>query len=327
MHSEPLVSIIVINYNGEKYLKQCFSSLLEGTYKNLELIFVDNGSTDGSVSTVRNTFPGVKAIALKENLGLPIPCNMAAREAKGEYLFFYNNDTIADKDLIRRLVTRCQGDTSIGACGCRTFTYDGSQVINQGVACDIFGYPFSAGKVFYVDAAIFMPKRVFGEVGGFDEAMFLYGEDRDICWRVWLYGYTVAVEPRAFFYHDSFCITQNIKDYRTNPRKRFLGEFNAIRSFLKNYSLGFLFVLGPFFLGISISEILFFMLLGKIDIVRTVYLKAYGENVRNFAGLLALRKKVQRERKLSDWVLIRQMYKKSGKLSLLLKWGIPKFNA
>jgi GT2 family glycosyltransferase len=245
--------------------------------------------------------------------------------ARGQYLFFYNNDTIADKDMILNLVKRCETDQGIGICGCRTLTYDGSRVINEGVSCDIFGYPFSGKKVFYVDAAIFIRRSVFEEIGGFDKKMFLYGEDRDICWRTWLYGYKVEIEGEAFFFHDSFCVTQNIKDYRSTLQKRYLGEFNAIRSLCKNYSLGFILWILPLFLLINLAEIIIFALLLRFDIIKDVYIKAHRENLRNWQSLLELRKKVQEERKISDRRLIKQMHISSGKLSLLLKWGLPKF--
>jgi GT2 family glycosyltransferase len=322
--SAPLVSIIVINYNGVKYLQKCFESLQAGAYQNIEIIFVDNGSSDGSVEFVRQNFPQIKIMDNKANLGLSISSNRAAAIAKGDYLFFFNNDTIADKDMILHLVQRCESNKSIGVCGCRTFSYDGRRVINTGVSCDIFGYPFSAKKVFYVDAGIFIRKSVFREISGFDEQMFLYGEDRDICWRTWLYGYKVVVEKDAFFYHDSFCITQDIKDYRTTVQKRYLGEFNALRAILKNYSFGYLVWILPPFLLINLAEILLFTVLLRLDIVNA-YLESYKDNLAHLKDLMVLRKKVQGERKIIDRELIRQMYFISAKSLLLLKWGVPKF--
>lgn len=326
MNNTPLVSVIIINYNGARYLKKCFDSLYAGSYKNTEIIFVDNGSTDSSVECVKDNFPQIRIIENGKNLGLSIASNRGALIAKGEYLFFYNNDTFADKNLISNLVRRFWEDQGIGICGCRTMSYDGSRIINEGVSCDIFGYPFGGKSIFYVDAAIFIKKSIFDKIGGFDEKMFLYGEDRDICWRAWLYGYKVEVEKDAFFMHDSFCITRNIKDYRSTIRKRNLGEFNAMRSICKNYSLTFLAWVLPFFLTINLAEIVLFSLMLRFDIVKDAYIKAYIQNIREWRNLLILRKKIQKERKISDRELIKHMYFGSAKLSLLLKWGIPKFN-
>jgi len=325
MNNNLLVSIIVINYNGVKYLKGCFESLYAGSYKNIEIIFVDNGSIDASVEFVRSNYSEIKIIENGNNLGLSLASNKGASFAKGDYLLFYNNDTIADKEMISNLVKRCEYDRGVGICGCRTLTYDGKQTINAGVSCDIFGFPFQGKKVFYVDAAIFMRKSVFDEIGGFDTGMFLYGEDRDICWRTWLYGYKVVVENAAFFLHDSFCVTQNIRDYRSTIKKRYLGEFNAIRSISKNYSLGFILLVFPLFLILNLAEITLFLFLLRFDIVRGVYIKAHLENIKNWQTLISLRQKVQKQRKISDRELIKHMYITSGKLNLFFAWGLPKF--
>lgn len=301
-------------------------SLYSGSYKNIEILLVDNGSLDSSVDFARANYPGVKIVEMGENAGLAIASNQGASRAAGRYLFFYNNDTIADADLISRLASALEADAQIGIAGCETYTYDGKQLINAGVPCDIFGYPYGKTPPFYVDAAIFISKTLFLQVGGFDEKMFLYGEDRDLCWRVWLYGYKVAVVEHAKFFHDSACIDQDIKKYRTNTRKRFLGEFNALRSILKNYSRGFLIFILPLYFLVNCAEALAFLLRGKAEVVKNVYLRSYVENFRNLDNLPALRKKLQQDRKISDFVLLRHMDKIPGKLRLFFKIGIPEFN-
>jgi len=327
MDKSALVSIIVVNYNGAKYLGRCFESLYAGTYKNIEIIFVDNGSKDGSVSFVRQNFPDIPVVDNKENLGLAVASNRGAQAARGEYLFFYNNDTIAGPQLIELLVKKMESDPAVGIAGCRTYTYDGSRVINEGVACDIFGYPYApGGHVFYVDAAIFIRRSLFDKLEGFDEKMFLYGEDRDICWRTWLYGYTVEVVPGAAFYHDSACITGNLKDYTTSVSKRFWGEFNALRSLCKNYGALSLFFILPAFMLINLAEILVFLFRGNFTAVRQAYLKSYLENIKDLKGLLRKRAKVQRERLAGDQVVLSRMSKVSGKLRLLLAMGLPGFS-
>jgi GT2 family glycosyltransferase len=320
----PLVSIIVINYKGRKYLQQCLDSLLAGNYRNIEIILVDNGSQDGSADFIRENYPQVTLLAQSENLGLAKASNLGAASATGEYLFFYNNDTIADKFLIERLAAKMQSDSSIGICGCRTYTYDGKYIINEGVACDIFGYPYAKGEPFYVDAAIFVREGLFRRLGGFDEEMFLYGEDRDLCWRCWLYGYRVAVEPQAFFFHDSACISEDVSQYRTNIGKRFWGEFNALRSILKNYSLSFLLIILPFYILINFAEVCVLLLRGDIALVKGAYLRSYAENLRLFADTIRKRALVQIQRRINDFALTSHMSKVSGKLRFLINAGIPR---
>lgn len=329
MQDRPLVSVIIINFNGEKYLKSCLQSLLQGSYRNIEIILVDNGSADGSLAFVRNDFPSVKTIDNKKNLGLAIASNRGAGVARGKYLFFYNNDTIADKFLVEKLVGKMESDPEVGICGCRTYTYDGKSVINEGVACDIFGYPDYLpvrGGIFYVDAAIFIRRALFDELRGFDEKLFLYGEDVDICWRCWLSGYKVEAVAEAVFYHDSACITEDLAEYSTNLNKRFLGEYNSVRSILKNYSLPYLSLILPMYLAINFAEMTAFIFSGRVDVVRGAYLRSYKENLRDLKSTLEERSRVQKSRRISDFELMRHMMKVSRKLSLFFRAGLPGFS-
>ena len=321
---QPLVSVIVVNYNGRHYLKACFDSLLDGSYKNIEIIFVDNGSRDNSVRFVRMNYPRIKVVDNKANLGLAIASNLGAEQAGGKYLFFYNNDTIAEQGMIEELVTAAESDPGTGIFGCTTMTYDGKEVINSGVACDVYGYPYGGGEPLYVDAAIFIRKSVFDEIGGFDPKLFLYGEDRDICWRAQIYGHGVKVVPTAVFYHDSFCAMKDGK-YTTNIWKRHVGERNLMRTFIKNYTLKNIIRFMPGYLAISALEIAAFLVLGRFRVVTSAYLAAYWWNIRNLPDTLRLRARIQAERRCGDEAVLRKMGKKSGKLLLFKKIGIPRF--
>jgi len=326
LEKQPLVSVIIINYNGKKYLQSCFDALLRGTYGNIEIILVDNGSGDGSVEFVRNNYQNIRIVSNNANLGLAIASNKGRIQARGKYLFFFNNDTIADKELISNLVSAMEADKGIGIGGCSTYTYSGEALINSGVACDIFGYPYGKGEAFYVDAGIFIAAELFDKIGGFDEKMFLYGEDRDICWRVWLYGFKVMVIDGAKFYHDSACITDNIKDYRTSINKRYWSEFNALRSILKNYGFISLFFILPGFMAINALEVILFVFSGKFNIVKNVYFRSYRDNLKYLRETISLRSKIQKERKVTDLYIISHMNMVSGKVKLFLDMGVPKFN-
>ncbi len=320
----PLVSIIIVNYNGKHYLKDCFESLKNGTYRNIEIILVDNGSVDGSVEFVKRNYPDIKLIANAQNLGLAIASNRGAAVARGEYLFFLNNDTRSDRNLVSELVKTAEAEPRIGICGCRTMTYDGREEINCGVACDIYGYPFGEGKPLYVDAGIFIRRSVFDEIGGFDPELFLYGEDRDICWRCLIYGYDVVVVPEAVFYHDSFCSIKR-GEYSTNIFRRHVGERNLLRTMLKNYSAYNLIHILPRYFLIGLAELLVFTLMGRFRVVTSAYLKAYWWNLVRLNDTLRLRKKIQMERRKDDSVVLERMGKRSGKVELFKKIGIPRF--
>lgn len=325
--ASPLASVIIVNYNGEKYLKKCFDSLEKGTYRNFEIIFVDNGSKDGSVELVKQGYPRIKVIENKENLGLSIASNRGAALAKEEYLFFLNNDTISHPDLLSELVKTAENNPKIGVCACKNMTYDGREEVSLGLSCDVFGFPFeNEGPIFYADAGIFIRRSVFDEIGGFDEKLFLYGEDRDLCWRVLLQGYEIVGVPTAVFYHDSFCTHVSTQGgYVTNIRKRYLCEYNMIRSMLKNYSLGVLLLLFACYVVLTILEMLLLLFKGKLKVIFSVYLRAYWQNLLDFPDTLRYRHLVQKIRKVSDSFILSKMIKRSGKIHIFRKIGLPRF--
>lgn len=324
---EPLISVIIVNYNGKKYLKNCFDSLRGGRYTNFEMIFVDNGSTDQSLELVRQGYPSIKIIDNKANLGLAVASNNGARAAKGKYLFFLNNDTISHPDILSELAGAAESDPRIGVCACKNMTYDGMREVSLGLSCDIFGFPFeNEGPIFYADAGIFIRREVFDEIGGFDPKLFLYGEDRDLCWRVLLQGYNVVGVPTAVFYHDSGCTHISRGGYTTNIRKRYLGEYAMLRSMLKNYSLETLLVILPCYLILTTFEIIFFLLKGEAKAVVFSYLRAYWQNMADFTDTLQRRRFIQGIRRVGDDFVLKKMLKRSGKIHIFRKIGIPKFD-
>ena len=108
MNFPPTVSIIVLNWNGKQYLETCLSSLERQTCKSIEIIFVDNGSYDGSVDFVRNRFPGVVILRHEKNLGFSQGVNSGIRISRGKFIATINNDAQADENWIQNLV-KCHG--------------------------------------------------------------------------------------------------------------------------------------------------------------------------------------------------------------------------
>ena len=106
--SMPLVSIIIPHYNGENIIRECLKSLQNISYKNVEIIVVDNNSHDNSVQIIHNEFPSTHVIASEYNRGFAGGCNYGAKHAKGEYLFILNNDTVHEKNAITSLVKKIE---------------------------------------------------------------------------------------------------------------------------------------------------------------------------------------------------------------------------
>jgi len=332
----PLVSIIVTNYNGKKYLKNCFDSLLKQDYKNLELILADDCSTDGSVDFIKKFYPQIKIAVNKINSGLSINSNNGAKLAKGEYLLFLNNDTICFEDFISKMVKVFLENENAGVVCPIQLPYDPNKdkemTIDQKdfAGSDIFGYICMArrsGSIFYPDASIFIRSDLFYKIGCFDENFFLYGEDMDLCHRVHLLGYKISLAKDAFFRHDSFCSQKVNGRVQTSIKRRMYVERQAINKIIKYYKLSTLLWILPVFMFFYVFEALYFLIIkGNINMFNTVYAGAIFWNIKNIKSTLVKRAKIQKIRKISDREMMELMYKKYSKLEAINILGIPNIN-
>ena len=283
------ISVIVVTYKNPEYTKRCINSILEADYKDIEIVLVDNSDN---------------------NIGLAAAQNKGAKKAKGEYLFFLNNDTTVGCNIFDYLL-----ESKYDVTGCRMLDYTGHKELDSALSVDRFGCPAGkTGPMFYPDGAIFIKRKVFEEIGGFDEKLFLYGEDRDLCWRVWLAAYNVGYNPSATFFHNSSCVSGS------NFYRRKTSERNIIRSIIKNYSLKNL----PWILiqynFWSILEI-GYILLTKPQAIWRCYLPAYWWNIVNLRNTLRERKKVIHRVKDKDLPFSKVI----SKFHTLKTKGIPKW--
>ncbi len=325
---KPLVSIIVLNYNGIRFLKGCFDSLAALEYPNYELLFVDNSSTDQSSEFIRQNYPKARIIQNNTNLGFTVANNQAAKSAFGRYLFFLNNDTKVDAQVISRLADKMEGDEAVGICACRIISLDGKQDYHTGINVDLFGYPITKGPVFYAEgSALMIRKELFNRLTGFDEAYLFFHEDVDLAWRARLLGWQVTAVPEAIIYHahgaSAGGATQQ-GQYTSSLFRRYFSERNNIRTLLKNYSLFSLVWVLPLYAAINVFEILFFLITLQFKTAFS-YFRAHWWNIINLPDTLKRRSRIQGTRRVSDREIIQGMYKGSAKFFGLKKAGIPKF--
>ncbi|WP_426350483.1 glycosyltransferase [Alloiococcus sp. CFN-8] len=250
---EPNISFIIVNYNGRIHLKECFNTINALNYPKdkLEIIMVDNGSTDGSIEFVRKNFPRVKILKNEKNLGFAKPNNQGARIATGEYLALINNDMRISSDWLRDMLGTLEaaGDDSYACVGSKILNWDGTKLDFAGGAVNFMGFGYQddydlpiykANEKYKTDrdilfacgGALLIKKDVFLEVGGFDEDYFAYYEDTDLGWRLWIMGYKVRFCAKAVCYHKH---NSTSKSFNQNKMKA-LFERNALYSIYKNYS-------------------------------------------------------------------------------------------
>ena len=246
---EPEISVVVINYNGQDYLEELLSSLSHQTFHNYELILVDNASSDNSLATVRSLYPNCQTIEQKTNLGFSRAANLGARRAKGKFLAFLNPDLKLDPNWLGKLVDCAISDPRIAAVASKMLLYDDPSKLNGvGGMMNYLGYTWDRGmfetdcgqydqteEVLFASAGAALFRRsMFLEAGGFDEHFFMYHEDVDLCWRLWLFGNRVVTAPQAVAIHHFSGSTQMSKGMQW---RELMGERHNIRTLLKNYQL------------------------------------------------------------------------------------------
>ncbi|MGA2421040.1 MAG: glycosyltransferase family 2 protein [Candidatus Acidiferrum sp.] len=218
MNARPLVSAVIVNWNGAEHLKICLPSLLAQSYEALEIIVVDNASTDGSESVAQEY--KVRWLKLASNVGLAPALNRGAKIATGKFLLFVNNDMRFDEQFVAKLMEPLLRDEEIFATDATQFFWDGTGPGHaasrlgrapSGRAWELELVPglyFSQEKseretcVFMASAACMLARRAqFESLRGFDDRLPLGYEDTEICWRAWTRGWKVVYVPQAICWH------------------------------------------------------------------------------------------------------------------------------
>jgi len=206
----PLVSVIILNFNGENYLKRCLFSVLSTKYPNFEVIFVDNASTDSSLKIVEKTFGNdtrLRIFRSTQNLGFSGGNNFGFRHARGNYVVFLNNDTIADPYWLSALVSTMEKDETIGLAGSTILSIDGKKLRGAGGLWSdylLFLCPIGAGRrgdfeflptfevSFATGCSMIVRKELLDEIGLFDPEIPYNYDDTLLSLKTWLAGKRVV---------------------------------------------------------------------------------------------------------------------------------------
>lgn len=218
-----LVSVIIVNYNTTNLLKNCLENLNKQSCKDLQIIVVDNASTDASLDRLKTAFPKVVFLLNKTNLGLAAANNQAFKLANGKYLFFLGTDAFPEQSVIEKLVTYMDNNQKVGICTCKlqlrngALDRDAHRYFPEPLA--VISYYLKLHKLFplsktlnkyyreYYDLEkiheidiclshfMFTRKELFNEIGNWDEDYFLYAEDMDLCYRAKKSGWKIMYLP------------------------------------------------------------------------------------------------------------------------------------
>jgi GT2 family glycosyltransferase len=288
MNDKPLASVIVVNYNGKQYLKRCMDSLLGQTYTKVEIILVDNGSSDGSIELVRESYPSVRVVENRENLGFAIANNIGIRAARGEFIATLNNDTEAMPGWIEAMVNAAVSSELIGMCASKMLFMKNPDVIDStGLCISRSGACWDRGMFEHDNGQFTSTEEVFGpcagaaiykrkmleEIGLFDEDFYAYMEDVDLAFRGRLAGWICIYAPEAIVYHVHGGTAGYGSDFTV-----YYGNRNIIWNAVKNYPMPLLITSLPFIIGRNLGVIPYYMFRGycitilrsKIDAIKGI---------------------------------------------------------
>ena len=239
---QPLVHVIIVNWNGRHHLTDGLPSLLDTFYSNFRITVLDNGSDDDSLTWLRTVYPGVESIALGRNLGFAAANNAGLRRALAagaDYAVLLNNDTRVDPDWLDALVSAAEADKTVAICAARQLTWEGSHEIrfhfipewaeaeHEHVPVAPPGHavftPFASG------CAMLLRCNTLRRVGLFDDRYFMYVEDVDMTLRAWIAGYKVLYVPAATVYH------RMTGSKSLSHQRMFWGYRNQLTTLLKLY--------------------------------------------------------------------------------------------
>lgn len=246
-----MVTVLILNWNGKDLLEKFLPSVMATSYKEVEILVADNGSTDDSVAFLREKYPTIRIIQHEKNHGFTGGNNLAIPAIESPYVALLNSDVEVTPDWLQPLVEQMEADPKVASVQPKIlaqmqkthFEYAGA----AGGYIDQFSYPFCRGRLFdkaeedtgqynnaqeifwASGACCLIRKSVIDEIGLFEERFFAHMEEIDFCWRAKNHGYKIMVAPQSVVYHVGGGTLQ-----KSNPKKTFLNIHNSLAMMYKN---------------------------------------------------------------------------------------------
>jgi len=317
----PLISIVVLNYNGLPWLERCLGSLRKQTiYDRLEVIVADNASPDQSDRLAQKLiegWPNGFVLQHGQNLGFCEGNNRAAARARGDFLFFLNNDAWLEPDCLEKLITTVEAMGAQAGTPLMLNYEDDSIQSSGGAGFDLFGLmslevPHSAPQeIFVVGGCSYLIRRdLFERLGGFDPVFYMYADEYDLSWRLWVAGAKAISVPAARLHHRGAVAVNpagggKTVESRTSDTKRFYTNRNGLLLLLKKCK-NLLLLMVPLQVFLLLAEgVAGMIILRRWSFFRKAYVGAILACWQLRSHVRAERKRLASLRRRSDWWMLR----------------------
>lgn len=307
----PKVAIVILNWNGLNFLQKFLPNVINNSrIEGVDVIVADNGSTDSSVSYIKDNHPTVKIIQLDINYGFAKGYNLALRQVEAEYYILLNSDIDVPSGWLNPLIQFMDSNPKAGACMPKIkdfnnpsrFEYAGA----AGGFIDFLGYPFCRGRIlssieedngqydtpleiFWASGAcLFIRSKVYWEVGGLDDDFFAHMEEIDLCWRAKNLGHSIWCIPSSKVYHVGGGTLPN-----NNPRKLYYNYRNSLYMLFKNLPKRRIIVVFPIRLILDGLSALAYLVNGKFGFFKAVF-QSHMTFWNNFGVIKHKRKVIKR---------------------------------
>ena len=311
----PEISVLIVNWNGKRFLPDCLTSLRSQTFRDFEVILVDNGSHDGSVAYVRDCFPEVRVIALPENIGFAAGNLAAYEQSTGSIIVLLNNDTSADPSWLSEIHRAAIDFPQAGSFASKMLYFsDRDRIDNCGFWLTCTGTTTERGRneldgsewtksawVFGACAGAAAYRRTMLEdVGFLDPDFFAIYEDVDLSFRAQLRGHGCVFVPAAVMYHHLSATLQKVPAQRV-----FWSQRNIEYLYVKNMPTALMLRFAPRRIAYEVSTALYFTLHGHGG----SFFKSKLAVLNNFSRLWRERHNIQQRRALSNSDLIALLHR------------------
>jgi GT2 family glycosyltransferase len=332
----PRILAVVVTHNGERWLDACLRSLAAQTYRRIDVLVVDSGSTVPAEAQVREALPAAESVRLEANVGFGTAANrgleMSRQAPEADFFLFLHDDVALEPGCVAQLVEGAL-ETGAGIVGGKGLAWERPEVLLEvGMSADAFCYPFSGLEeeeidqgqhdmrrdvLFVTSACMLVSRTVLAKCGSWDGDYFLFAEDLDLCIRARLTGFKVIVQPGARFRHVQ-ALDRSRRGGLTPTDVRFLTRRNRSRTIVKNASLPRLVPLLCLFTTLAFLEMVLLAVMRRFDEV-PAYPRAFGSFLVTMPDLLRARSAVQKRRTESDRRLRRLMIHYIPRARILLE--------